>query len=167
MNILKKHSIEYFEIPLKIIELSQCTSQAMSPHCLRQVCLSEVDYFSPLDFCTSGEINLSPPWCFSEYNFSCFHQFFFLMQTNFGCSLPPYVLWSNTMSNGLRHTSGTHPPHRHTLQKLDMFLAIPLACLSRELLSMQGKLVNNKQTFSETKLLWDNNTNLQKLYFVA
>ena len=39
------------------------------------------------------------------------------------------------------------------LLKLKVFLAILLACLARELLSMQGKLVNNKQTFSETKLL--------------
>ena len=53
------------------------------------------------------------------------------------------------------------------LLKLKVFLAIPLACLARELLSMQGKLVNNKQTFSETKLLWDNNTNRHKLYVVV
>ena len=33
------------------------------------------------------------------------------------------------------------------LLKLKVFLAIPLACLARELLSMQGKPVNNKQTF--------------------
>ena len=48
----------------------------------------------------------------------------------------------------------THPPHRQTLQKLPVFYSIPLACLARELLSMQGKLVNNKQflkqNFSET-----------------
>ena len=39
------------------------------------------------------------------------------------------------------------------LLKLKVFHPIPLACLARELLSMQGKLVNNNQTFSETKLL--------------
>ena len=39
------------------------------------------------------------------------------------------------------------------LLKLKVFHPIPLACLARELLSMQGTLVNNNQTFSETKLL--------------
>ena len=55
-----------------------------------------------------------------------------------------------------------HPPHRRILQKMDLFLAIPLACLAIELLSMQGKLVNNKhflkENFSETIY----NTNRQK-----
>ena len=31
------------------------------------------------------------------------------------------------------------------LPKLKVFLAIPLACLARELLSIQGKLVNNNK----------------------
>ena len=39
-----------------------------------------------------------------------------------------------------------HPPHRQALRKLGMFQSIPLVCLARELLSMQGKLVENEQT---------------------
>ena len=44
------------------------------------------------------------------------------------------------------------------LLNLEMFYCIPIACLAWELLFMQGKLLNYKQTFSETKLLRDNNT---------
>ena len=50
-------------------------------------------------------------------------------------------------------------PSLATLHSLSVTQAHPaqiayvLFCLSRELLSMQGKLVNYKQTFSETKLL--------------
>ena len=38
-----------------------------------------------------------------------------------------------------------HPPHRQTLINLEVFRPIPPACLARELLSMQGRLIYNKQ----------------------
>ena len=38
----------------------------------------------------------------------------------------------------------THPLHRLALRKLHVFQSIPLACLARELLSMQGKRADNK-----------------------
>ena len=38
-----------------------------------------------------------------------------------------------------------HPPHRYSLQKLDVFYSIPLVCLARSCFSMQDKLENNKQ----------------------
>ena len=37
-----------------------------------------------------------------------------------------------------------HPPHRQALINLEVFHPIPLACLARELLSMQGRLIYNK-----------------------
>ena len=49
-----------------------------------------------------------------------------------------------------------HPPHRQALINLEVFHPIPFACLARELLSMQGRLIYNKQrhllkqNFSET-----------------
>ena len=38
-----------------------------------------------------------------------------------------------------------HPPHRQALINLEVFHPIPLACLARELLSMRGRLIYNKQ----------------------
>ena len=48
---------------------------------------------------------------------------------------------------------GQHILLTAALLKLKVFHPISLASLARELLSMQGTLVNNNQTFSETKLL--------------
>ena len=55
-----------------------------------------------------------------------------------------------------------HPPHRQALINLEVFHPIPLACLARELLSMQGRLIYSKQrhllkqNLSETTTLIDN-----------
>ena len=56
------------------------------------------------------------------------------------------------------HTSSTqvHPT------KIGHVLVYSPVCLASNLFSMQDKLVNNKHTFSQTKLLCYNNTNQQK-----
>ena len=68
-----------------------------------------------------------------------------------------------TIGPGANNKNEVHLPNPYSpslvilltaaLLKLKEFHPIPLACLARELLSMQGTLVNNNQTFSETKLL--------------
>ena len=56
-----------------------------------------------------------------------------------------------------------HPPHGCPA-KFGHVLLYSLYLFGKKLFSMQDKLVNNKQTLSETKLLRDNKTNRQKLY---
>ena len=60
------------------------------------------------------------------------------------------ITYQADLGNNLKHAQllqGVpvwHPPHRQALINLAVFHPIPLACLARELLSTQDKLVYNK-----------------------
>ena len=49
------------------------------------------------------------------------------------------------MGSVLERSGLEHPPRRLALHKLKVFQSIPLACLARELFSVQGRLIYNKQ----------------------